>query len=236
MEIIGAKNGGINRIGESKLIKKNGINTNLSNESSKSELIKEMERLSKGPSQEEVEAQIIKRKQREERIKTSFKEWLETDHVSEYKHHFPINTNHSIIKVFYYNEIPKTDLLILDDVEGYHRVYPIAKVVAVSEVGERVFRAGSIVTIPSVMCKTIQSEEWIKYQRMVREQPTLKHEIPEPAAYVGKLSEWIPYMYSKDPFSDTNIDDQHTFCVRDSLLQATVSVGIQNLVEKWESL
>jgi histone deacetylase complex regulatory component SIN3 len=224
MEIIGSKNGEISRIGDSKLIKKNGVNMNLANEASKSELIREMERLSKGPSQEEIENEILKRQQREVRIQDEYKKWLETDHVSEYKNHSPVNPNHSIVKVFYYNEIPKTDLLILDNVEGYHRVYPIAKVVAVSEVGDRIFKPGDIVSIPSVMCKTIQSEEWVKYQRMVREQPTLKHEVPEPAAYVGKLNEWIPYMYSKNPFTDTNIDDQHTFCLRDSLLQAKVIV------------
>lgn len=223
MEIIGAKNGGINRVGDSKLIKKNGVNTNLSSELSKSELIKAMEQMSKGPSPEQLEAEAIKRRQREERIQVEYKQWLETDHVSDYVGHTPVNPNHCIIKVFYYNELPQTDLLILDNLEGYHRVYPIAKVVAVSSVGDRNFKPGDIVTIPSVMCKTVQSDEWISYQKMVREQPTLKHEIPEPAAYVGKLNEWIPYMYSKNPFTDTNIDDQHTFCVRDSLLQSKVS-------------
>lgn len=222
MEILGSKNGGINRIGDSKLIKKNGINTNMSNEPSKSELIRSMEQLSRGQTPEEQEQEILKRKQREERIRQEFQTWLQTDHVSQYKGHVPLTPNHCIIKVFYYNELPKTELLILDSVEGYHRVYPVAKVVAVSELGERIFKPGDIVSIPSVMCKTVQSDEWIRYQKMVREQPTLKHEVPEPAAYVGKLNEWIPYMYSKDPFTDTNIDDQHTFCLRDSLLQSKI--------------
>lgn len=222
MEIIGSKNGHINRIGDSKLIKRNGINTNMANEPSKSELIKAMEQLSKGQTPEEQEEEIQRRKQREERIQKEFKKWLETDHVSEYVGHKPISANHCIVKVFYYNEIPKTDLLILDSVEGFHRVYPVAKVVAVSEIGDRIFKPGDIVSIPSVMCKTVQSDEWLRYQKMVREQPTLKHEVPEPAAYVGKLNEWIPYMYSKNPFTDTNIDDQHTFCLRDSLLQSKI--------------
>ena len=223
MEIIGAKNGGINRLGDSKLIKKNGVNTNLSSEPSKSELIRAMEQMSKGPSAEQLEQEAARRRQREERIQREYQVWLEADHVSDYIGHTPVNPNHCIIKVFYYNEIPHTDVLILEGVEGYHRVYPIAKVVAVSSVGDRHFKPGDIVTIPSVMCKTVQSDEWLSYQKMVREQPTLKHEIPEPAAYVGKLNEWIPYMYSKNPFTDTNIDDQHTFCVRDSLLQSKVS-------------
>lgn len=223
MEIIGAKNGGINRIGDSKLIKKNGMNTNLSNEPSKSELIKAMEQMSKGPSAEQLEQEAIRRRQREERIQKEYEQWLKTDHVSDYIGHTPVNPNHCIIKVFYYNEIPQTDVLILDGLEGYHRVYPVAKVVAVSAIGDRNFKVGDIVTIPSVMCKTVQSDEWLRYQKMVREQPTLKHEVPEPAAYVGKLNEWIPYMYSKNPFTDTNLDDQHTFCVRDSLLQSKVS-------------
>lgn len=225
MEIIGSKNGQVNRMGDSKILKKNGTNTNLSYEPSKTELIKAMEQLGKGQSPETLEEEAAKRRQREERIRQEFKNWLSTDHVSDYIGHTPVNPNHCIIKVFYYNELPKTDLIILDNVEGYHRVYPVAKVVAVSESSDRVFKPGDIVSIPSVMCKTVQSDEWIRYQKMVREQPTLKHEIPEPAAYVGKLNEWIPYMYSKDPFTDTNIDDQHTFCLRDSLLQSKVNSG-----------
>lgn len=223
MEIIGSKNGQVNRMGDSKIIKKNGVNTNLSYEPSKTELIKAMEQLSNGQNPEQLEQEAIKRRQREDRIQKEFREWLQTDHVSDYIGHDPVNPNHSIIKVFYYNELPQTDILILDSLEGYHRVYPIAKVVAVSKSGDRSFEPGDIVSIPSVMCKTVQSDEWIRYQKMVREQPTLKHEIPEPAAYVGKLNEWIPYMYSKNPFTDTNIDDQHTFCLRDSLLQSKVS-------------
>lgn len=223
MEIIGSKNGQVNRMGDSKVIKKNGVNTNLSYEPSKTELIKAMEQLSNGQNAEQLEQEAIKRRQREDRIQKEFREWLQTDHVSDYIGHHPVNPNHCIIKVFYYNELPQTDILILDSLEGYHRVYPIAKVVAVSKSGDRSFETGDIVSIPSVMCKTVQSDEWIRYQKMVREQPTLKHEIPEPAAYVGKLNEWIPYMYSKNPFTDTNIDDQHTFCLRDSLLQSKVN-------------
>lgn len=223
MEILGSKNGGINRIGDAKLTQRNGIPTNLTQEMSKSDLLRAMQQLARTPTVEERQELEQKRIERSKDIQKEYIKWLQYDHVSDYKGHIPTNPNHSIIKVFYYNEMPKSEVLILDGLveEGYHRVFPIAKVVAVSQYPTdiRTFNVGDLVSIPAVMSKTIQSIEWMEYQKMVREQPTLKDEFPEPPAYIGKLSEWSSYIYAKDPFSDANIDDQHTFCLRDSLLQ-----------------
>lgn len=228
MQILGSKGGSINPIGDAKLTQRNGVSTNLTHEVSKTELLRAMEKLSKGESIEEKQEQEKKRLERRSKVDKAYQEWLNHDHVSEYKNHIPTNPNHSIIKVFYYNEQPTSTSLIIEtttDDPGYHRVYPIAKVVAVSQYDTdiRTFGVGDLVSIPAVMCKTIQSREWMEYQKMVREQPTLKDEFPEPPAYIGKLSDWTQYIYAKDPFSDADIDDQHTFCLRDSLLQTKLS-------------
>lgn len=220
MEILGSKQGSINRMGDSKMVKRNGIPTNLENHMSKESLEKSMKQLSKVPTQEEIQAEVDRRLKREADIKVLYKEWLNTPHEREYIGHTPIADNHVIIKVFYYNEIPKSNFLIIEDESaGYHRVFPVAKVVSSSNPD---LVPGDVVTIPSVMCKTVQSQEWLAYQKAVREQPSLKLEVPEPAVFVGRLSEWIQYMYQKDPFTDTNIDDQHTFCLRSSLLLSKI--------------
>lgn len=221
MEIIGSKGGSINPMGDAKLIKRNGVPTNLENHISKEALEKSMKQLAKVPTPEEIQAEVDRRLKREADIKVLYDEWLDTPHERDYVGHTPIADNHVIIKVFYYNEIPKSNFLILEnETAGYHRVYPVAKVVASNH--SDLF-PGDIIMIPSVMCKTVQSQEWLSYQKAVREQPSLKLEVPEPAVFVGRLSEWIQYMYQKDPFTDTNIDDQHTFCLRSSLLLSKIN-------------
>lgn len=226
MQILGSKGGSINRAGDARLTQRNGVATNLQQEMSKSELIRAMEQMSRTATPEEKLALEKKAEERKKIIQSEYEKWLKYDHASEYKNHIPTNPNHCIIKVFYYNEMPKSDVLILDGSveEGYHRVFPRAKVVAISQYDSdvRTFGVNDIVSIPAVMCKTIQSADWMRYQKEIREQPSLKNDFPEPPAYIGKLNEWNPYIYQKDPFTDANLDDQHTFCLRDSLLQTTV--------------
>ncbi len=220
MEIIGSKGGSINPIGDAKMIKRNGVQTNTNHHMDKHALEKSMKELAKIPTPEEIQAEVDRRLKREADVKVLYDEWLDTPHERDYVGHTPIADNHVIIKVFYYNEIPKSNFLILEnETAGYHRVYPVAKVVASNH--SDLF-PGDIIMIPSVMCKTVQSQEWLAYQKAVREQPSLKLEVPEPAVFVGRLSEWIQYMYQKDPFTDTNIDDQHTFCLRSSLLLSKI--------------
>lgn len=226
MELLGSKGGTINRAGDARLTQRNGVATNLQQEMSKSELIRAMEQMSRTATPEEKIALQKKAEERKKIIEDNYKKWLNHDHASEYKNHTPTNPNHSIIKIFYYNEMPKSDVLILDGLEeGYHRVFPVAKVVAVSQYDTdiRTFKVNDVVSIPAVMCKTIQSADWMRYQKEIREQPSLKNDFPEPPAYIGKLNEWNPYIYQKDPFTDANLDDQHTFCLRDSLLQTKIT-------------
>lgn len=226
MEILGSKGGTVNRVGDARLTQRNGVATNLQQEMSKSELIRAMEQMARTATPEERLELERKAAERRRLVEEEYQKWLAYDHASEYVGHVPTNPNHCIIKVFYYNEVPKSDVLILEGVveEGYHRVFPRAKVVAVSQYDTdiRTFKVNDIVSIPAVMCKTIQSADWMRYQKEIREQPSLKNDFPEPPAYIGKLNEWNPYIYQKDPFTDANLDDQHTFCLRDSLLQTTV--------------
>ena len=42
----------------------------------------------------------------------------------------------------------------------------------------------------------------------------------KPPMYVGLLSQWGQYIYQRDPFSDVDIDDQHTFLVPDRMIQS----------------
>lgn len=131
MEILGSKGGVINRMGDAKMIKRNHIFTNIDHHMDKHGLEKAMKELAKVPTPEEIQAEVDRRLKREADIKVLYKEWLDTPHERDYIGHTPIADNHVIIKVFYYNEIPKSNFLILEnETAGYHRVYPVAKVVA----------------------------------------------------------------------------------------------------------
>jgi hypothetical protein len=189
----------------------------LNHEYTKEGVIREMAKIKEGLSVEEVALNKEKVEKRQAKIDKAYNEWLAKDHLQDFKDHEIITDNFVIIKVFYYNEMPESNILILDSVaDGFHRVYPVAIVLGSSSPK---VKPGDVVTIPAVYGKTIQSKEWIQYQKDVREQPTLKKEIPEPQAYVGKLSEWSQYIIQSDPFTDTSLEDQHTFCIPDRYVQ-----------------
>ena len=42
----------------------------------------------------------------------------------------------------------------------------------------------------------------------------------KPPMYVGILSQWGQYIYQRNPFSDVDIEDQHTFCLPDRMIQS----------------
>jgi len=216
MEIIGMKNGTTRPRNNSTIVQKAG-DAVLIDALSKDRLELEMERIKVGPSIEELANKKLKADERYARINAKYNSWLKEDHKAEYVNHTPITDNHVIIKLFFYNELPSNNIIILDEnSDAYHRVYPVAIVVASSSPK---VDPGDVVTIPAVYGKTVQSKEWVQYQKDVREQPTLKQVMPEPPAYVGKLSEWTQYIYQKDPFTDTSLEDQHVFCIADRYLQ-----------------
>ena len=220
MEIMGSKGGTTNPRNNSTIVQKAGEAVMIDSLLTKDRLEAEMTKIKKGPSLEELAIKKQKADERYARIKAKYDNWLVQDHVTEYIGHTPITDNFVIIKLFFYNETPTNNIIILDeDSDAYHRVYPTAIVVASSS--EKV-KPGDVVTIPAVYGKTVQSKEWVQYQKDVREQPTLKQVMPEPPAYVGKLSEWTQYIYQKDPFTDTSLEDQHVFCIADRYLQTIV--------------
>jgi hypothetical protein len=218
MEIIGSKNGTIKKSKDMTLIKRAGESIVDPELVSRSALLNEMEKIKKGRSLEDIELEKEKTAERYNNIKQAFENWLKEDHITKFKDERIVMDNHVIIKVFYYNELPKSSVLLIDDSSSmsYHRIYPIAIVVVSSS--PNVF-PGDLVKIPAVFGKTVESREWVQYQKDIREQPSLKQVMPEPPAYVGKLNEWTNYIYQCDPFTDTSLEDQHTFCIPDRLLQ-----------------
>ena len=193
----------------------------------KSILEQEMNDIRTHYSPEEIEKKKKLEQEREIKITTAFNEWIKVKHEDEYVGHIPVNPNHLIIKVFYYHEL--TDMKVSDggiiltesnemNLGSLHRVLPIGYVV--SSNSEDV-KTGDLVNLPSLISKTKISEEYKQWMKDVREQPTLKREeLFKPPMYIGILSQWGQYIYQKNPFSDVNIEDQHTFCVPDRIIQS----------------
>lgn len=194
----------------------------------KERLEQEMEDIKKHYSPEEAARKKELERVREEKIRSSFNEWLKRDHASEFTGHIPSVDNHIIIKVFYYHElsditVSKGGILLAETIDALnldsiHKVLPIGYVVASRS--EEV-KPGDLVNLPSLISKTKISEEYKQWTREVREQPTLKREeILKPPMYVGMLSQWGQYMYQRNPFSEVDIEDQHTFCIPDRMIQS----------------
>jgi hypothetical protein len=191
-------------------------------------LEQEMDDIRNHYSPEEIARKKELEKIREEKIRAAFNEWLAKDHVTDFKGHTPSTPNHLIIKVFYYHElnnisVSQGGILLTEGVgefslDSLHKVLPIGYVVASSSED---IKPGDIVNLPSLVSKTKISEEYKQWQKEVREQPTLKREeMLKPPMYVGILSQWGQYIYQRNPFSDVDIEDQHTFCLPDRMIQS----------------
>jgi len=193
----------------------------------KERLEQEMEDIRKHYSPEEAARKKELEKAREEKIESSFTEWLKKKHEDDFVGHVPIADNHVIIKVFYYHELSDitvseggillTESIDTFNLESLHKVLPVGYVVAARS---EELKVGDVVNLPSLISKTKISEEYKQWTREIREQPTLKREeILKPPMYVGMLSQWGQYMYQRNPFSEVDVEDQHTFCIPERMTQ-----------------
>lgn len=218
MQILGSKNGTIKKSGEMQFKKRAGedpVNTE-DTLLTRERLESKMQEIAKGSLEEKIKEQQ-KVAELEQKAQEKFREWLKIPHEKEFINEEVVLDHHAIIRVFYYYEVPSSSLLILDEEkEGYLRIFPIAKVVASNSPKVNV---GDIVNIPAAMAKNILSEQYTQWEQQTTEQPSLKRKFPKPPMYVGRLNEWSQYMYQVNPFTDTSMDDQHTFCIPDRYLQ-----------------
>lgn len=159
-------------------------------------------------------------KKQEEYKLEKYNEWLNSKRHETFKAH-PIIEDYVIIEVFHYNVLATSSFILrteyMDKDFSDYKILPIARVLASNS--EKV-QKGDIVSIPAILGKTVRSNEWIDWKKRVTEQPSLKHEFPEPPVYVGKLNEWLNYIYQENPLEELNTLDQHTFCIPARMLQA----------------
>lgn len=130
-----------------------------------------------------------------------------------------------MVKLFYVSSIneQKISLILTDNVKrdvSNYKVFPIG--IVINKGNSDKFNIGDLITIPLNMTKTILSKEYVDYRSKVASQPSLAQEIPAPPMYIGKLNEWVSYMYQEDPFIETTIEDQHTFCLPDRFIQTKI--------------
>ena len=141
-----------------------------------------------------------------------------------------------IIKLFYVSKVSeqKTSIILTESVKrdvSNYKVFPIG--IVINKGTSDKFNVGDLVTIPLNMTKTILSKEYVEYRSRLASQPSLAQEIPAPPMYIGKLNEWVSYMYQEDPFIETTIDDQHTFCLPDRFIQTKINKDdVLNLLYK----
>lgn len=220
MEILGSKNGTIKRTGDMKLQKRVGEDAyKIGQDMTPEQLKARMAEMSKDVDIEALAKQKEQEAKSKKAMEDSYAKWLDTPIEKEYVNEELVTPDMVIIRLFYYNESDAHNISIIltEEVkQSYHKVLPIARVLVSNYEN---LNSGDIVKLPAVYGKNVLSKEWEQYQKDIREQPSLTREYPVPPMYVGKLNEWVNYMYQRDPFSDTSMDDQHTFCIPARLLQ-----------------
>ncbi len=195
----------------------------------KFKILQEMEDIKQKFSPEQIEKSKLLQKERNARLRKKYDEWVtDRQDLIGYENIVISNENHVIIKVFYFQELSDLEVssggIILTDIDStnlasVHKILPVAKVLASNS---DMYNIGDIVVIPAVMSKTKISDEWIQWQKDIREQPTLqREEAMMPPMYTGMLSQWGQYIFQLDPCdSIDNPEVQHTFCIPSRLIQA----------------
>lgn len=215
--------------GKVKLAESLGLNTPFS---SNNKILQEMEDIKYKYSAEQLERTKQLQAERTAKIKEKYEKWLKDESILDNFENIIVATdNHVVISVFYYQELSdlKTTeggIIIADAIDNsslssIHKILPVARVVAANS---DLFKIGDIVAIPAVMSKTKISDEWLQWQKDIREQPTLqKEELLTPPMYTGMLSQWGQYIFQANPWdSIDNPEVQHTFCIPERLIQAII--------------
>ena len=158
-------------------------------------------------------------RQREAKIKSSYLKWLDEKRTIIGSIPSP---DYVIVEVFHYKESVITEGGIIieslegDTLENTLKIYPIVKVLK-----------GTVDTefalIPASRVKAVKSREWEMWLKDVTEQPSLKHQIPEPPRYMGKLLEWADYMIQINPLEEQSDLDHYTFCIPSRFLQLNLT-------------
>lgn len=157
-------------------------------------------------------------RQRQAKIKSSYLKWL--DQTRTIIGSIP-SPDYVIVEVFHYKESAIADggiiLESLDgDIENTLKIYPVVKVLKGTVDTEFALIAASRV-------KAVKSREWEMWLKDVTEQPSLKHQIPEPPRYMGKLLEWADYMIQTNPLEEQSDLDHYTFCIPSRFLQLNLT-------------
>ena len=170
------------------------------------------------PTEEELLLERQLQEEAKKKINSYYEEWLVSDLHSEYKNHIPIIPGHVIIRVFFYSSIEQSTLILDESVKrSTYKVYPIAKVLSIGT--DTSLQPGDLITIPARMSINQISEEWINYQKLITEQPSMRDKMPQPPMFYGMLKDWVQYMYKIDPITPISKEDEHTFCLPERLLQ-----------------
>lgn len=173
-------------------------------------------------SQEQIDFEIAQSKivynERQAKVKKEFIEWVNS------KREIPGSIPHLdyvIVEIFHYKESSITEGgIILETEEGelqdMLKIYPIVKILKGTYESE-------FALIAPNKTKTVKSREWEMWLKDVTEQPSLKHSIPEPPRYIGKLLEWADYMIQSNPLEENSNLDHYTFCIPTRFLQLNLT-------------
>jgi hypothetical protein len=166
-----------------------------------------------------IQLEKEKAEKRDKLMSESYNNWLNDGSKIELAHdHKIVNEGYVMIEIFYYVEKIETMLIVEgSSSECYYKTLPVAKVLNVGE--SKVLKVGDIVTISPLMSKNVLNEEWVKYQSVIREQPTMQKVLTEPPVFMGRLTEWLQYMYQLEPLKETSTNDQHTYLLPERYIQ-----------------
>lgn len=183
----------------------------------------------------DIENRIKEKKElKQQRVKMlkDFRTWVNSRTEHDYEAYKPIGAL-VLVRLYLYEPEVKEDKVIYtgwdDDGSGYKSIksqmLPFAKVLATGTELPDIYKdlePGDIVLIPDNMCSVEENPQWIEWQMIAREKPSIGDDWPMPPRYIPTLSKWGNYVFKKDKFMPGEKNDAYTFLIPPNMIRCKV--------------
>lgn len=172
----------------------------------------------------------------QETVSNDFLEWKKDPFHKMYEHVKPLGAN-ILIRLYYFDasKYDNDNFKLYLDMESNKKVvaeiesgfYPIAKILAVGSLGADYnhLKPGDLIYVDDFYTDSRVNPEWIQFQAMLKEKPSMEKEyeekgIPIPKLYVGNIAQWEQYRFQLDKFNPPTEVDNYTFILQERYIKA----------------
>lgn len=159
------------------------------------------------------------------KVSEDFNQWVNEPIEDQFEKYSPLGVD-IMIRLYYFDagKYQKGKPQILMDSTGRtaraeidSRLFSVGKVLAVGEGttgGWAELKPGDLITVQDAMTGSKLNDDWVQYQAMLKEKPSMAEKVSEPPRMIGNIVNWSKYVFAEDKFTDKpRLEDAFTFLV-----------------------